>query len=917
MTMQTTRGALVVLCFCVVFSSVQQVDSQFDNSMILSIVNGMPIRDKLLFIAQALMDHPAVYQDLEDSLVAALPILEYDKPPERFLGYVLPWALHHLPDLLKNEVFKGAIKIFIEELNAATETPDWYLRSGNATEDRDYYVSHLLSALNYYGMGADILQMKSVTDYFPYNSTDRQLNDQCYKDTMMFFDRLFAGDKWALDMFDAVGKPTTGIRRGVLYFIGTYDQCQKVRAEIPVNATLGQYRAKAEVKYQGRYCRATFTPPRSLIESIAGDHINNTYGVPLTLSVGLCLPDSCHKDDIEGLLNLGILGWLLNITVDRAVCTEEQTFKTDDKSHAVIGILGGLVLLVIVSSSVDFCFLQRKKKHGTLQDIYSPSDLQYHDNNGYVNMPGSGEKTQSETEGKELENLTGNGQISVIADNPVKAEDIKQEIKDPLSKVKLTRAGRNRKKNALSLDISVDSDLTDNILDRSDSSDERVVTKLLRSFSIFTNIPSVLSTETKDDDISCLYGIRVITILWIILGNTYLYIAQSLSEVPVAVDMLDSFDLMERFTMQAVMSAPYATDTFFMISGCLISYWFLYKCEYNNSDVNIKTWLKFYLGKYWKMTPPYMLVMVTFVYLYMYLGQGPLWPEDIAVADSCRTDWWKHLLYVNNLVGVDGVEPEKQCMAWSWYIAVNMQFYLISPIILSFTAFSWSMGLAITGIVAAAGIIAAGVKESQYPGEMLTSRLDGGEYWNNVFIKPWCRVAAYCVGIALGFVIQQWFHKKMNKIIALVLWMLALSVGILLVYIPYTKYVEDLEPWTTTQMAVYEALGRPVWALCVAWVVYACASDLGGPVADFLSWKGFVPLSRLTYLVFLIHPVLMVLDVYTRRTLVHLNDFEMAYQFIGHVVVNFGAAFFASLAFDMPFRNIKRIAHGKSLDTPY
>ncbi|KAH3783550.1 hypothetical protein DPMN_161490 [Dreissena polymorpha] len=33
----------------------------------------------------------------------------------------------------------------------------------------------------------------------------------------------------------------------------------------------------------------------------------------------------------------------------------------------------------------------------------------------------------------------------------------------------------------------------------------------------------------------------------------------------VSVDLMDSFDLMKRFTMQAVMSAPYATDTFFVI----------------------------------------------------------------------------------------------------------------------------------------------------------------------------------------------------------------------------------------------------------------------------------------------------------------------------------------------------------------
>lgn len=60
------------------------------------------------------------------------------------------------------------------------------------------------------------------------------------------------------------------------------------------------------------------------------------------------------------------------------------------------------------------------------------------------------------------------------------------------------------------------------------------------------------------------------------------------------------------------------------------------------------------------MTPPYMLVMASFVYLYSYLGQGPMWPENIAVADKCRADWWKHLLYISNLVGVNGVPAEEQ-----------------------------------------------------------------------------------------------------------------------------------------------------------------------------------------------------------------------------------------------------------------
>ena len=59
------------------------------------------------------------------------------------------------------------------------------------------------------------------------------------------------------------------------------------------------------------------------------------------------------------------------------------------------------------------------------------------------------------------------------------------------------------------------------------------------------------------------------------------------------------------------------------------------------------------------------------------------------------------------------------------------------------------------------------------------TRTDQGAYWNNVFAKPWCRVAAFCVGIALGYVLKNWFHKKINKVIqccfALIVFMLHIS----------------------------------------------------------------------------------------------------------------------------------------------
>jgi hypothetical protein len=48
-----------------------------------------------------------------------------------------------------------------------------------------------------------------------------------------------------------------------------------------------------------------------------------------------------------------------------------------------------------------------------------------------------------------------------------------------------------------------------------------------------------------------------------------------------------------------------------------------------------------------------------------------------------------------------------------------------------------------------------------------------------------------------------------------------------------------------------------------------------GIVNIILSWNGFIPLSRLTYAAYLIHPVAMMVYVYSKKSLVYISDFDM------------------------------------------
>ena len=51
------------------------------------------------------------------------------------------------------------------------------------------------------------------------------------------------------------------------------------------------------------------------------------------------------------------------------------------------------------------------------------------------------------------------------------------------------------------------------------------------------------------------------------------------------------------------------------------------------------------------LTPVYMILIGVLACLFIYFGDGPLWPYvDIPLYETCKDHWWTNLLYVNNLV---------------------------------------------------------------------------------------------------------------------------------------------------------------------------------------------------------------------------------------------------------------------------
>ncbi|KAL5014134.1 hypothetical protein ScPMuIL_008404 [Solemya velum] len=805
----------------------------------------MSNEDKALFILDYLVNEkPHLFEAMIKAGEAALPLFQQGSGSEKnskLINGLEMWFLQQLPSVFRHPAFNASLLIIGDEVLQGLNRSDIPPKYANNTE---IVVQAALANTKFTRIVQRILSIGSSQMLLGLTINDT-ISQQCYIDTTDYLDSLVIASPWALKMVDASGKPGGGVMKGNLHFLGNYDQCAEIMAIIDRGSVIGRRYQAQERRFGTNYCRATFSIPKSFIESMNVD----TRGIALKVLWDLCLPVSCSSEDVVRLFKIGRVGGL-KLPIEKAHCHEEPDLSDDPSAVAAIAVLACFGALIVI---------------GTVYDT-----LKLIPNSAY----------QPETIAKyKLTIINTTGQSDEKKDDDVKEK------------------------------ATLSNGATDHSAQTSfkEEREENTMGKILEAFSVYTNAPKILSAKKARNAIHCLHGIRFMSILWIILGHTYNYGLISNEGVMTTANMVDADTMIKRFTWQAVEGAGFAVDTFLLLSGMLNTWLFMndqkrwrrYKCV-------ASYWIKYYMHRIWRLTPLYMVVLMTYGCLYRYMGDGPLWPKSIHAAEMCKESWWTNLLYINNLVKTD-----KQCMGWSWYLANDMQFYVISPIFFVAMAIHPVLGGVLTFLLMAGGITAAGQQESVYNGNFFTMQQENDGYWKYVYIVPWTRVGAYAVGMLLGMLIAKRAQKAFSRVVALIGWILAIGTGIFLVYITYTENKAGGAPWSMEVRAVYESMSRPLWATCVAWVIFACHNHRGGVINSLLSWNGIIPLSRLTYAAYLVHPVIMSVHVLSKRSLVYVNNFDIIYLFLGHTVMTYMAAFIYSVAFEAPFMALDKLFIGK------
>ncbi|XP_078615730.1 nose resistant to fluoxetine protein 6-like isoform X1 [Branchiostoma floridae x Branchiostoma japonicum] len=399
------------------------------------------------------------------------------------------------------------------------------------------------------------------------------------------------------------------------------------------------------------------------------------------------------------------------------------------------------------------------------------------------------------------------------------------------------------------------------------------------SFSVYSNTKKVFNTYQPPGQLPALHGIRVISTLWIIYGHT-----DSFASASATINNREKVEFYSEWWAFIRLSMDKSVDTFLLLSALLVSYLFMKQLKKNGGSFTGKDLLLHYLHRYWRLTPVYAFLIMIYACLLDYMGTGPAWKN---FGTGCDTYFWPNLLYINNWFG-GGLE----CFGWAWYLGVDMQLYVIAPGLLILLYKKPKLGLALMITLLTGSMVASGLIQ-----HFLVKML-GQEYFTTVYTVTFTRMGPYMVGLLLGYILFKTDRKVPNtrrtKVLMLLGWVLASSTALLFVVL-------------VDQSPAFVTFDRTMFSCAVAWVVFACSVGYGGIITEFLSWSGWVPLSRLTYTAYLVHPIIMHVYVMSLKALLFYSATNWWFYFIAYSFMAFLCGFVASIMVEFPFFGLEKL----------
>jgi peptidoglycan/LPS O-acetylase OafA/YrhL len=337
-------------------------------------------------------------------------------------------------------------------------------------------------------------------------------------------------------------------------------------------------------------------------------------------------------------------------------------------------------------------------------------------------------------------------------------------------------------------------------------------------------------------------GFRAISIILVIVFHAYFFSQYAFTEFSQFVSFSDSFP----WYLHWIKRGDFGVDLFFVLSAFLIGSQ-LFKENANTGGIQMP---RFYAKRLLRIYPVYL-----FALLLVMLGDG--WDYHVLL----------NLFALNNIVDLKAI-----VIPWSWSLSVELQFYAFFPLLIAFANTGRRFAV-LTGFFIAIPLAwtawfylqSDGLRTATVMDVLRTNDTDTMLYYMQyLYVLPTVRMAAYAFGLLAAWL---WVFRRdlLTDWLATHVWQTKLLVVATLLgmwFIASVDLYQTFEHMTPWQRVIYKTsmlVGRPLFTLFAAilLMVTVLSSAKNSVTSRLLSHPAWYPIARVSYSMYLFHPVFL------------------------------------------------------------
>ncbi|XP_013168687.1 PREDICTED: nose resistant to fluoxetine protein 6-like [Papilio xuthus] len=345
-----------------------------------------------------------------------------------------------------------------------------------------------------------------------------------------------------------------------------------------------------------------------------------------------------------------------------------------------------------------------------------------------------------------------------------------------------------------------------------------------------------------------------------------------------------------------ILNLVIVVDTFFIMSGIL----FIRNLKANSTPWDL---VKMLIKRYFRLIWWYIAAQLTIIFILPRFGCGPLCARFMDYEQgACMKTWWLGLLMMANYVDRTNI-----CHAPSWYIFSDFHLTLLATIIFWIHQKQPRIGKICFGILAFLSILLPGILAYNNPElgdnpfhfqlyKVLRHVKDSPFFVS--YLRTHNRASPYFVGLIIGYAMKTYgakaftFTKKQ-------LFINVLAFVAIVVYLSTWNY--------NMQVMLLIVLHRIIWAFIICAIIVMSEYGSLPYIKEFLSWSIFLPLSKLTYGMYMVHCIIIMYNTTSIRSPLHFNGYVLTEKFLGTLTLSCFISLFFLLFIEAPLNNLVKL----------